>query len=436
MKKPDRRNQMKKLFEVFKKKNYRNLFLATFTSQMGSVIGMTAFMFYLLNRFSEQPAYATVTELMYSLPTLAVFFIVGVLADRMDRQKIASNCDWLSAILSVAFLGSVFTGWMPLVFGVLFFRSAISKFFYPAESALVQGILDKDEYATAAGLNQMTQSLFNLFGGALGALAYWHLGIEGAIMIDAISFAASALFIRTCKISEDVRMPNGKEKLKDLKLKSVLKDFNSGMVYILNHKLLLSLILGFFIFGIVNGGLSVMPAFILKYKLAPETYEQMMVYAGIIFGAGILIGSVVASILASKLKFHQMLLVGLVISGGFLGICAIPTNIYLFFFFTFIVALSLPFVNIAIGGWLPSIVDPKMMGRVQGWITPLMMLSQSITLGIIAVAYPKVITIEGLFLTVGGCILLVAIYYAIVLPKYTDVEFTFNEVESPKATTI
>jgi DHA3 family macrolide efflux protein-like MFS transporter len=167
---------MKKLFELFKKSNYRNLFLATFTSQMGSVIGMTAFMFYLLDRFSKQPAYATVTELMYSLPTLVVFFIVGVIADRFDRQKIAANCDLISSVLSLAFLGSVIIGWMPLIFFVLFVRSAISKFFYPAESALVQGILKKNEYASAAGLNQMTQSLFSLFGGALGASIYWFWG--------------------------------------------------------------------------------------------------------------------------------------------------------------------------------------------------------------------------------------------------------------------
>lgn len=413
---------MKKLLSIFKKKNFRNLFLATFTSQMGSTIGMTAFMFYLLDRFGDQPAYATVTELMYSLPTLAVFFIVGVLADRMDRQKIASNCDWLSAFLSVIFVGAVVIGWMPLVFATLFLRSAISKFFYPAESALVQGILNKDEYATAAGLNQMTGSLFMLFGSALGALAYWYLGIEGAIIVDAVSFAASAIFIRTCKISKEVRLPNGEQTWKDIKVNSVMKDFKSGMVYILNHKLLLSLIFGFFIFGIVNGGLSVMPAFILKYKLAPETYEEMMVYVGMVFGSGVLIGSVVASVLANKVKLHHMVVIGLAVSGTFLGVSAIPNNLYLFYCLTFIAALALPFVNIAIGGWMPSIVDPKMMGRVQGWITPLMMLSQSITLGVIAVAYPKVITVEGLFWTVGGCLVLVAIFYAIMLPKYANNE--------------
>ncbi len=85
-----------------------------------------------------------------------------------------------------------------------------------------------------------------------------------------------------------------------------------------------------------------------------------------------------------------------------------------------VVGLSLPLFNIGIGGWLPRIVDPKMMGRVQGWISPLIMLSKSITLGIIMLTFQKSITIEGLFFLVGGCLLAVGIYYALILPRYGE----------------
>lgn len=67
---------MKKIIEIFKNPVFVKLFFANFTSQMGSIIGITAFTFYLLDRFSEQPAYASIAEMMYSLPTLAVFFLL------------------------------------------------------------------------------------------------------------------------------------------------------------------------------------------------------------------------------------------------------------------------------------------------------------------------------------------------------------------------
>jgi MFS transporter, DHA3 family, macrolide efflux protein len=419
---------MQKFREIFQNRTFRNLFLATFTSQMGSTIGLTAFMFYLLDRFSNQPVYASITELMYSLPTLAVFFLVGVFADRMDRQKIAYYCDWISAILSLALIGVIAIGWMPLIFFVLFARSAISKFFYPAEGAIVQGILKKDDYTTAAGLNQLVMSLFMLFGNGIGIFVYWSVGVYGAITVDILTFITSAILIKSVNIPEEVRLPNGKHTFKDLNLAVVLQDFKLGISYIFSHKLLRTLLVGFFVFGVVNGGFSVIPIFMLKYKLAPDAYEQWSIWVGVIFGVGVLLGSFLSSISTKKVKLYQMIVFGLFVSGGFVVLSSFTNNIYVYLGLLFISALGLPFVNIGIGGWMPSIIDPKMMGRVQGWINPLMMLSQSITLGFIAVSFPKILTIEMLFWLVGGCLMIVAIYYLIALPKFVAKEKTSNSI--------
>ncbi|WP_456271958.1 MFS transporter [Bacillus sp. AK031] len=409
---------MKNFKKIFRNPTFTKLFFANFTSHMGSVIGLTAFMFYLLDRFSEQPVYASITEMMYSLPTLAVFFLVGVLADRMDRKKIAYYCDTISALLSVILLGAIFIGWMPFIFFILFLRSAVQKFFFPAEQGILQGVLTKDDYSTAAGLNQMVMSLFMLFGNGIAILIYWLAGIYGAVIADTITFLISAILIKKCEVSEDARLPNGPHKLKDLSISFIMKDFKLGMLYIFKHKLLMSLIGGFFVFGIVNGGFSVMPIFILKYKLAPQTYEEYSILLGVAFGAGVLIGSVVASMLSQKFKFHHLIVAGLTISGSFIILSSFAATTWMFLSVIFIAALGLPLVNIAIGGWMPSIIEPKMMGRVQGWISPLMMLSQSITLGFIAISFPAILSIEMLYWIVGGCLLLVGVFYTIILPKY------------------
>jgi MFS transporter, DHA3 family, macrolide efflux protein len=413
---------LKKMIEIFKNPIFLKLFFANLTSHMGSVIGLTAFMFYLLDRFSDQPMYASITEMMYSLPTLAVFFLVGVLADRMDRQKIACHCDTVSAVLTVVLVGAIYIGWLPLIFAVLFLRSGVQKFFFPAEQAILQGVLSKDDYSTAAGLNQMVMSLFMLLGNAIAIFVYWNAGIYGALLVDFVTFILSAFLIKRCIIPEDVRLPNGKHTWKDLNVSFVLKDFKSGLDYILNNKLLLSLISGFIVFGVVNGGFSVIPIFILKYKLAPATYEEYSIILGIAFGSGVLIGSIVSSMLTQKFRFHQLIVAGLVISGTFIIAASFAPTTWIFMMIVFIAALGLPLVNIAIGGWLPSIIDPKMMGRVQGWINPLMMLSQSITLGIIAVTFPAVVTVEMLYWLVGGCLIIVGAFYTVILPKFMKEE--------------
>ncbi|MEH6986844.1 MFS transporter [Cytobacillus firmus] len=421
---------MKKFKGIFQNANYVKLFFANFTSQMGSTIGLTAFMFYLLDRFSEQPFYATLTELMFSVPTLAVFFLVGVFADRMDRQKIAYHCDWISALLSIVLLLTIIIGWMPLVFTVLFLRSAIQKFFFPAEHAMIQGILKSEDYTTAAGLNQVVMSLFMLFGNGLGIFAYWSVGVYGAIVADALTFIISALLIKSCRIPEEVRLPNGAHGLKDLNIPLVFKDFNLGIKYILQHKFLSALLVGFFVFGVVNGGFSVMPIFMLKYKLEPQSYEEYSVLLGITFGIGVLIGSFVASLLTQKFKLYQLVIAGLLLSGSFIIAASFAENTFIFLSLLFAAAFGLPLVNIAIGGWMPSIVDPKMMGRVQGWISPLMMLSQSITLGFIAVSFPGFLRVEMLYWMVGGCLALVGVFYSLVLPGLTKKSEKTGEAHS------
>lgn len=409
--------EKKRTLGVFQNDNYRRLFSATVTSQMGREIGMSAFAFYLLERFGSQPIYTTLTQMMYSLPTLFVFFIVGVVADRMDRQKIAANSDWISAALSLTFLGAVTLGWMPLIFAILFLRSAVANFFNPAEAAMVQGVLQKDEYTTAAGLNQMVMSVFMLFGTALGLFFYRFVGIQGAILVDALAFMISGWFIRTCKISEQVRCPNGKTSWRELNFGNVIRDFKDGMIYILKNKLLLAIILGFFLFGIVNGGFSVLFMYVTKYKLDPINYENSMVLLSMLFGISIMAGSVIATFLAKKVKLYQMLIGGILLAGALVIFSGFTSSKMVFFALAFGIGLTLGPINVAIGGWMPQIVDPKMMGRVQGWVNPLMMLAQTATLGAIAITFPRFINVDMIFYGIGSVLLIVAVFYITVLPK-------------------
>lgn len=406
------------MLQIFKNRNFLWLFLANFTSQLGSVVGMTAFMLYLLRKFSNQPSYATITELMYTLPMLFLFFLVGVFADRLNRKKIAMYCDYISASLSIVLLITIMQDWIFLSFCILFLRSGVSKFFQPAQSSLLQGILTEDQYATSAGLNQLVSSLFMLFGGAIGTIVFWKLGVEAAIIIDTVSFILSGLLIQVAKVSKEITNPNGHHTLKDLNFTLVLKDFKEGIVYILNHSLLRSLLSGFFLFGVINGGFSVMPSFILKYKLAPDNYEELLIYIGVAFGTGVLLGSIVGSMLSKKMQLQNMIIIGLIISGLCVVAGGFSTAPLAYILWQFIIGLFLPIVNIGIGGWFPKIVEKRMMGRVQGWIQPIILLSQSITLGLIALFYPTILKIEWLHAIVGFSLFIVGVYYLIILPKY------------------
>ncbi|MFD1739794.1 MFS transporter [Bacillus salitolerans] len=404
--------------EIFKNRVFLKLFLATITSQMGSTIGNMAFAFYLLDHFSRQPYLATLAELMYSLPTLAVFLIVGVVADRLDRQKIAEYSDWIRAGLTLFLFLSIFVNIIPLTFAILFIRSAIAKFFYPAEAGLIQGILTKEQYQTAAGLNQMIFSMFMLFGVGLGALTYKLIGIYGALLIDGLSFIMSAFLIRACSISDEVKMPNGKTSIKELTFKQTLQDFKKGGTYILHNKLLRTLIMGFLIFGFINGGFAILPIFTMKYKLAPDNYEWFASLFAIFFGIGIFTGSSLSAFFGKLFKPHILMIMGILATAVTTAGMGVSDAKWIYFVFVSITGFMIAPINVALAGWIPSLVNPSYMGRVNGWVDPIMMLAQSIALGIIALLFPAFITsVEYIYYGVAILMFGVGLFYMTTLPR-------------------
>jgi DHA3 family macrolide efflux protein-like MFS transporter len=403
--------------ELFRNRLFVRLFTATFASQLGSTIGSMAFAFYLLDRFASQPAYASVAELMYSLPTLFVFFLVGVLADRFDRQRIAVNSNWLRLALTGLLLGSLVLDYLPLAFALLFLRSAVAKFYAPAETALLQGILNEDQYVAASGLNQMLFGVFTMFGLGMGAVAYSAIGIYGAVGLDALGFLVSAFLLLRCPFPAEVRQPGGPSSVRGLHLGSVFGDFREGIAYVFGNRLLLSLIGGFFLFGFMNGGFAVLPMFTMRYKLAAADYKTFSSLFAIFLGIGILIGSSFAPLLVNKLKPYKVIIAALFVTGGFVIGLAFVGDPWVYLGLVLALGLVIAPLNVAIGGWIPKIVDPAMMGRVSAWNDPVLMLGQSITLGLISLLYPKVISLQAIYLSLAGFILAAFVLFLLTLPR-------------------
>ncbi|WP_274654418.1 MFS transporter [Paenibacillus humicola] len=403
--------------ELFRNGVFVKLFAASFASQMGATIGNMAFAFYLLDRFSSQPAYASLAELMYALPTLFVFFIVGVLADRFDRQRIAEYSGWIRVLLTAVLLGTIAAGWIPLVFAVLFLRSAVSKFYGPAESAMLQGIMPEEQYAQASGLNQMVMGVFMLFGVGLGAAAYQTVGVYGAVAADGCGLILSALLVRACRIDRSVRLPAGESSWRELGLKAVWSDFRDGLKYVLGNRLLLALVSGFLLFGLLNGAFAVLPVFTMKYKLEPDAYERFASLFAVFLGVGFLIGSAAGALLAKKLKPHIVMIAGLLVTAGLVGAMAGTPNVWVYLTLVLVTGAVLAPLNIAIGGWLPQIAEPAMMGRVTAWIDPVLMLGQSVALGVISALYPRSLSLEWIYIAVAAVVLISFVYYAATLPR-------------------
>lgn len=420
------------MLALFRNATFTRLFVATFASHLGTVVGNMAFAYYLVDRFSSRPALATIAELMYSLPTLVVFWMVGVIADRLDRKHIAAYSDWIRAGLTIPLLIVVHYDLLAACFFILFLRSAISKFFGPAEMGLLQGSINEQQYVQASGLNQMLMGIFMLFGLSLGAAAYHLVGIEGAMIIDGVSFILSGLLISTGKFPDKARMPSGSSSLRAISISLIFRDFKQGLLYIKNNRLLLVLVSGFLLFGIINGVFAVLPIFTMKYKLSPDNYVFYSSLITIFLGSGFLVGSMLSSLMIQRFSRIKVLVTGLFLSSILLVVMGSTTHIEVYFPIVLVAGICIAPVNIAIGSWMPELVIPQNMGKVNALIEPIMMIGHSLALGVIALTFPVFLSISWLHYLLALCSVAVSIYYFIVLPPLVHERYK-NKVKSNAA---
>ncbi|PEB50502.1 MFS transporter [Bacillus pseudomycoides] len=413
----ERVSNMKEMLQLFRNKIYARFFLANILERLGSMIAGISLMFYLLDQYGKQPIYATTTQIMMALPSLVFFLMVGTVVDRFDRQRICTISNICCSLCNIGILISLYYGMIILVFIFLFLENACIQFFSPSEQAMIQGVVHSDQYGAAAGINQMVNSLYALFGVGIATMVYWTFGIYGSILVNTLTFMASGILIQTISIQESVRLPNGRTEWKQVNVKMLLTEFKEGLRYIYQNDTLKKLLLGFIVFGLLNGVLSVSSTYILKYKLAPETYEGLAMVGGVVGGIAMLLGSIVATSIGKKYTPKAIIVFGMLGSAVFFGMCYFVNQVWSFYVCIGLATFFLPFINIAVSGWMYEIVDESFMGRVQSLLSPLTTGFQLLSLGAIAMLFPRWLHADTLYLILFGLLICVTCLYQVILPS-------------------
>ncbi|BCE14183.1 hypothetical protein RSC3_01539 [Bacillus paralicheniformis] len=180
--------------------------------------------------------------------------------------------------------------------------------------------------------------------------------------------------------------------------------------------------------------------FKMKYELSPDSYEWHTSLFTIVLGIGLLTGIAVAALLEKKVKPAYMMSVPIFIAGAFIILLGFTDQLPVYYSAAFLAGICIGPINTALGGWIPKIVHPRLMGRVSGWTDPLTMMAQSSALGVIAVLFPGIIAdVDYIYYGLAGIILLAAMYYFIVLPKLSaenaeiDVQAALKRQKNTKA---
>ena len=130
-----------------------------------------------------------------AVPTLLLGSVAGVFVDRWDRKltMVVANLVRAPILLLLLLVDSADRLW--IVYVVAFLTSVFSRFFRPAENALLPRLVHEDDLIPANSLNSLNNNLSLLIGPALGGLIAARFGLSGVALVDAASFLVAAVMI-------------------------------------------------------------------------------------------------------------------------------------------------------------------------------------------------------------------------------------------------
>ncbi|MGC5022270.1 MFS transporter [Micromonospora sp. DT47] len=180
---------------------FRLLFCARTSSALGDAVVPAALALAVLRATGSTGALALVLACAM-VPRLLLLPLGGVVADRFDARRVAVVTDLVRCAAQLV-VGVELLGAGPSLAHVAVASAiggAASAFAIPTASPLVAGTVDADGRQRANALMSTTSNASRLAGPALAGLLIWAAGPGWAFVLDALSFAVSALLLSVIRV--------------------------------------------------------------------------------------------------------------------------------------------------------------------------------------------------------------------------------------------
>jgi MFS family permease len=263
-------------------RDFRLLWTGQAISLTGDGIYLVAIA-WLVYDISNKPGALAIVGFAWTLPQVAGLLLAGVLSDRFERRRLLVIADLVrfAAIGTIAALAyaEVAELWHLVVLVVFYgFGQAL---FQPAFTAIVPEVVPREELLQANAMRELLEPLgMRFFGPALGGALIAIFGVGTAFLIDALTFAASALAVVGIKKRAPPRAERG----------SLWRDLGEGFAYVRAHAWLWGTLVGAALFLLFTfGPFEVLLPYIIRNDLGGDaaTFGTVLAAggAGSFFGA-------------------------------------------------------------------------------------------------------------------------------------------------------
>jgi len=390
--------------EMWKNKNFVKLWFGQLVSILGDQIHFIALLVLIQIFFGNIVVTGTVM-MITALPKVLFSPFAGVLVDRWSLKKtmIISDLLRMGLVFLIPVLFSVFEKpSMMIIFILTFAISTVSVFFYPAKSASIPTLVEKEKLLAANSLSGSTQMIISLFGLLGGAVLVAVIGTTWAFIFDALTFLISAVAISLIKYP--AKKPLAEQDEQASKFQQYFKEFKDGAIYIINDRLL-GFMMSFFISIMLLGG----AINILMLALIQDVLQLDASVIGYVFGAnmvGMLIGMSLVGKIAKRYPKEKLLVWSTFIFSFTISSVAILDNLVLLLPVMIINGVGNGILNVISNTIFQEHVQENMRGRVFSVIDAAVNSAAIISM-LPAAWLAQQFGVTNIFLTVGVLIFLI-----------------------------
>jgi MFS family permease len=311
------------------------------------------------------PTWVSLTTAVRVVPIVVLGPLGGVLADRYDRRRLMIAADVTRAGLMVL-LGVFAAAGLPIVLApALAGAAAAAGVVYPScVAACTARFVDDHELQRANAVRSAVGQAAIVVGPALGALMMVAAGPSVCILLNALTFVASAFAVGAIRAREKFAPP---ERTGEVELPSMLSDIKAGAQALRGAPAAIRLVAADVLGSAVYGMLTVTLVLVSR-KVGAGTGGYGLLLGG--FGLGGVIGATVTARLDAPSRWRGTLAVAMLLVGIPLAALGVAPNL----------AGALALAVLGGGGMivgevlgetaLPRMLDDEVLARAYGLVFP------------------------------------------------------------------
>lgn len=373
------------------------------------------------------PAAVSGILLAVGIAIMVVGPLAGVFVDRWNRGRTMLRTEVMRAILVGALVVLAFVptsalpiwAWLTFIYLVVFVVNVAEQFFNPSRFATIGEVVTGEvDRARAAGIGQATQAVAAIIGPPLAAPLLFTVGLQWALVVNALSYVVSYFAIRSLHL--DPAVP---ERAADSNFR---REFVAGLRMFAGSRFLVALLAVAVIAQLGTGAMNTLDVFFLTDNL--HTNARLLGFIATSFGIGSVIGALMAGrvvkwIGARRTTWLMLILTGVVVLVYARQTAFVPALVAFFF-----IAVPVTMLNTSLTPLMLAATPREYLGRmlavfnpintaasmlsvvISGWLASTALQHFHANVGGLHVGrVDTIFTISGLLIVAGGVYALIAL---------------------------